>query len=198
MIKLVVGLGNPGVEYELTRHNIGFMAVDYWAKKYGADWKNHKKSNTLIAEITIAEERIKTILTKPQTFMNNSGRTAVKLLSFYNLLPKKMGLFKKEKANLSQILFVIHDDLDLPLGQFKISINRGSGGHRGVQSIINQLKTKNFGRLRIGINAPEKEKIGGEKFVMGKIKNEEMEKVNETIKKATMSLKQLLTTQITV
>jgi PTH1 family peptidyl-tRNA hydrolase len=189
---LIIGLGNPGEKYNLTRHNAGFMAVDYLAKKWSGSWQNHKKSNSLVTKIAATNGRPTIILAKPQTLMNNSGLAVVKLLSFYNLWPKKMSLFKKKESNLSQTLLIIHDDLDLPLGRFKISLNRGSAGHNGVQSIINQLKTKNFTRLRLGISTPKKNLIGGEKFVMEKFKNEEIIIINQTIKKATDEIASLL------
>jgi PTH1 family peptidyl-tRNA hydrolase len=189
---LIIGLGNPGEKYKLTRHNAGFMAVDYLAKKWNADWQTHKKSNALIAKTTAVSEGPAIILVKPQTLMNNSGLAVAKLLSFYNLWPKKMGLFKKKESDLSQTLLVIHDDLDLPLGRFKISVNRGSAGHRGVQSIIDQLKTKNFTRLRLGISTPKKNLIGGEKFVMEKFSDQEIKVINRVIKKATSEIASLL------
>ncbi len=134
---LIVGLGNPGKKYQLTRHNIGFQVVDEFVKKNNfPDFKISKKFNALISEGIV--DGAKVILAKPQTFMNNSGKAVKSLIRNWKL----------EIRNL----VVVHDDIDLPLGKIKISIGRGSAGHKGVQSIIDELATKNFVRFRIGIN----------------------------------------------
>lgn len=141
---LIVGLGNPGIKYQKTWHNIGFRAVD----------EIPKRNNLVMA--------------KPQSFMNNSGKTVKVLIKHYKLNPEN--------------LIIIHDDIDLPLGKFKIQKNRGSAGHKGVQSIIKELGTKNFWRIRIGI-CPQKGKPKNiEKFVLKKITKEE-KTIKEIIKK---------------
>lgn len=163
----IFGLGNPGIEYEHTRHNIG-------ARVLGALTEQGNKNKN------------KVTLVRPTTFMNQSGETVVKIIKN-----------KKTAANL----IVIHDDLDLPLGKFKISFGRGAGGHRGVESIIKKLKTKDFIRLRVGI-APttpsgKLKKPVGEKavidFILGKFKPPEELKLKKLILKLVEALETLLT-----
>ena len=115
--------------------------------------------------------------------MNNSGDAVAAVLSYYKLLPKKLGLIKTANADLSEILTVIHDDLDIELGKYKVSVNSRSAGHKGVQSIIDRLKTQNYKRLRIGIRAPGMEKIPADKFVMQKFNSEEKNIINRLILK---------------
>ena len=184
---IILGLGNPGKKYETTRHNAGFMAIDALAKKSGGSWETNKKFQAEICQTGDA------ILVKPQTFMNESGRSVQAILSYYKLLPKKFGLLKEKNSNLSEILTIIHDDLDIPLGQYKISVDSRSAGHNGVQSIINHLKTKNFRRIRIGIRAESAEKIPADlprrnemaagKFVLQKFSEEEVKAINSAIEK---------------
>lgn len=129
----IVGLGNPGEKYKNTRHNIGFRVIDEFREKNNfSEFRISQKFNAEISKGEIAGQSV--ILAKPQTFMNNSGKAVKSLL---------------------RNLFVIHDDIDLPLGKIKIVKNRGSAGHKGVESIIKELGTKNFIRFRIGIS-PEK------------------------------------------
>lgn len=170
-MKLIVGLGNPGEEYENTRHNIGFAAIEgFRFQVLGvSNWKFDKKLKAEIAKGEIDGEKI--ILAKPQTFMNNSGQ-AVKLFTTHYKLP-------------TNNLWIIHDDLDLPLGAFKISFAAGSAGHNGVQSIIDALKTKEFWRLRVGIGP----KIGaGEKFVLKPFKKTEQSLLNKTLEQVAEAL----------
>jgi len=164
---LVLGLGNPGKKFEKTRHNVGFLVVNEFRKKN--DFPDFKLSKKLAAEISegfLNSEEI--ILAKPQTFMNASGR-AVKMLN------KK---YRIKNADL----WVIHDDIDLPLGKIRISVGRSSAGHKGVQSIINEIRTKNFVRFRIGIK-PEEKQNKTEKFVLEKFKKDEEKNLKEIIEK---------------
>jgi len=174
-MQIIVGLGNPGEQYENTRHNAGFMAIDALALKLGLKWENSKKFKAELAKNESA------ILVKPQDFMNNSGQAVAAVLSYYKLLPRKLGLIKTADANLAETLTVIHDDLDIELGKFKISVDSRSAGHRGVESIINRLKTKNFKRVRIGIKTPALEKIPADKFVLQKLNDEEKTIINNLI-----------------
>ncbi len=173
--KIIVGLGNPGEQYKYTRHNFGFLAIDELARLLGLSWHKHKKFK---AKITKDKD---VILIKPLTFINKSGEVLEAILSYYKLLPKKLGLIKKRGCDLSQFLTVIHDDLDINFGKYKISINSRSAGHKGVQSIINHLKTKNFYRVRFGIKPPLDNKIPIEKFVLQKFNKEELKIVNQVI-----------------
>lgn len=149
---IIVGLGNPGEAYENTRHNTGRILVEAFRRKYGLpDWKEDKKRRALVSfgklktyppslrEIGASEGRGSLQLILPETFMNKSGVSLGSLL-------------KSKKAALR--LVVVHDDLDIPFGRFKISFNRSSGGHRGVESIVRFLKTEAFIRLRAGISPP--------------------------------------------
>jgi peptidyl-tRNA hydrolase, PTH1 family len=176
-MKIIIGLGNPGQEYENTRHNAGFMLVDKLAAEAGAAWKLNKRFKAEIAESTGV------FFIKPQTFMNNSGESVQAVLSYYKLLPKTLGILKTKGADLSQILTVAHDDLDIELGKYKVSVDSRSAGHNGVQSIINHLKTKNFQRIRLGIKkSTEQEKIPTDKFVLMKFGMEEKRKIEDAVR----------------
>ncbi|MBU4216632.1 aminoacyl-tRNA hydrolase [Candidatus Parcubacteria bacterium] len=175
MPTVLVGLGNPGDQYKLTRHNAGFLAIDKIVTSLGLSWETNKKFQ---AEICKNEQYI---FIKPQTFMNNSGQVVRAILSYYKLLPQKFLIFKESNADLSDELIVIHDDLDIELGKFKKSVDSRAAGHNGVQSIINHLKTKNFTRLRIGIKTKNLEKIPGVKFVLQRLPEEELTIINQTI-----------------
>jgi len=166
-MKLVVGLGNPGEEYKNTRHNIGFEIVDNITE---AAWKLNKKFNAEISEEKIGREKI--IFLKPQTFMNNSGRAVAAAACFYKIKPAD--------------ILVIHDDIDLPLGKIRIKKDGSSGGHRGVQSIVEALGTENFIRLKIGV-APETrpKNFDAANFVLKKFGKAEEKTLREANKKAT-------------
>ncbi len=181
--KIIVGLGNPGEEYAATRHNSGFIAVEILAAKLGAAFAFNKKFNADIAQSGDL------ILVKPQTFMNKSGQAVAAIMNYYKLLPKKtLGLFAKADVDLSDGLIVIHDDKDIELGKFKIGRNQGDAGHRGVQSIIQNLKTKNFTRVRLGVKTEALQKIPTDKFVLGKFNGEEMVEIKTIIEQATTNL----------
>jgi PTH1 family peptidyl-tRNA hydrolase len=177
---LIVGLGNPGKKYEKTRHNIGFRIIDEIAANFQFSPAPTKGGggvqsifNAKISKGEIANKEI--VLAKPQTFMNNSGK-AVK------------SLIKNLKLEIRNLI-IIHDDIDLPLGKIRIVKNRGSAGHKGVESIIRELKTKDFVRFRIGINQfaqNQKSKIKNQKldeFVLKKFSKGEEKIVKEVIKK---------------
>ena len=147
-MKIIVGLGNPGTEYDNTRHNVGFTALDILAGE-SAQFRVNKKFKALTYEDNGC------LFVKPLTFMNNSGFSVRAVLDFYGLLPKSLGLFRKKEIDLAEVLTVIHDDLDIEFGKFKTTLSSRSAGHRGVESIINSLKTQNFRRFRIGIKSAE-------------------------------------------
>lgn len=158
-MKIIVGLGNPGEKYQKSRHNAGWIFLDNLIKN--PIWRENKKFNALLYE------EGDYLFVKPLTYMNESGYCIRKIMDYYNLIPKKLGLFNKKNCDLSEILFIIQDELDLDFGKIKLSINSGSAGHRGVQSIINHLKTNNFKRLRLGIkNELLKNKIPADEFVL--------------------------------
>ena len=172
----IFGLGNPGAKYRHSRHNVGFMVVDALAERLGLTWRQNKKFNAKLAE------RESIMLVKPQTFMNNSGQAARALLDYYKILPKTLGILTARHSDLSNKLIVIHDDIDLPLEKFKIQTGRSAAGHRGVQSIINALKTQNFIRLRVGIaNELLRAKVPPDKFVLEKFSRAEKERLEKII-----------------
>ncbi len=135
--KLVVGLGNPGTGYSANRHNVGFMAVAHLAKSCGMHF-DKKKGDARIAEGTIADTPV--VLARPQTFMNASGRSVSALLRAFGLT--------------AEDLIVVHDDLDLPTGRIRIRKGGSSGGHKGIQSIIDSIGSADFSRIRVGIGRP--------------------------------------------
>lgn len=186
----IVGLGNPGEEYENTRHNTGRMAVEKLAKDLKEDFVFDKKSNAQISKTKIGKNPVTLIL--PDTFMNNSG----KAVSFF-LKPKN----GKDKSQ--QNLIVVHDDLDLPIGTIKISYNKGVGGHRGLNSVAKVVKTLEFVRVRVGIS-PSDTKGRAKKpganlspkvaekavidFILGKFKPKEIEILKKTFKKVSEAI----------
>ncbi|MEA1962828.1 MAG: aminoacyl-tRNA hydrolase [Patescibacteria group bacterium] len=171
-MKIIAGLGNPGEKYNNTRHNAGFMALDFLAEKKFLAWKFDKKFNINFIKHNDV------FFIKPLVFMNNSGAPLALFMNYYKLLPKKIGLIREKNSDFSQILTVIHDDLDIELGKYKISTNSRSAGHRGVQSIIDHLKTKNFTRVRIGIKNNKPKQMPVEKYVLQKFSEEEIKIIN--------------------
>lgn len=166
---LIIGLGNPGREFSRTRHNLGFQVLDHFQKRKNLlPFQSKKKVHSLISENLLLGKKI--ILAKPQTFMNNSGR-AVKLL------------LRKIKPDQ---IWVIQDDLDLPLGKMKISSNRGAGGHRGIESIIEEIGTNNFSRFRLGIKT--KHSSPSKTFVIQKFKLREKLAVPKMIQEAIFAI----------
>lgn len=170
MAYIIAGLGNPGQEYTNTRHNVGRIILQSLTKD---DFSFDKKINALVSEIKVGKEKVK--LVAPETFMNNSGKAIA-------------GLVKSIKA--AEKLIVIYDDFNLPLGKIRISFNRSSGGHNGLESIIKSIKTEAFVRIRIGL-APETAKglakvpHGDEKivkFILGRMKDEEIKEVKKMAK----------------
>jgi PTH1 family peptidyl-tRNA hydrolase len=173
-MKLIIGLGNPGNKYANNRHNTGFIILDELKSVWNfPDFEFSKKFNAEISEGNHEGEKI--ILAKPQTFMNNSGEAVQKIMSFYKLTPEN--------------ILVVHDDLDIDFGEFKISNDSGPAGHNGVQDIIEKIGTQNFKRFRVGIEGTEKRKtriIPGDEFVLQDFSSEEL----ETIKKLSKELLQ--------
>lgn len=137
-LKVIVGLGNPGSKYTETRHNAGFWFIEELAREYSASFRQEKKFHGEVAKISLAGEDI--WLLKPETFMNRSGLAVQSLMSFYRISADQ--------------LLVAHDEIDLPPGTAKLKTGGGHGGHNGLRDIINQLGTKDFHRLRIGVGHP--------------------------------------------
>lgn len=173
-MKLIIGLGNPGKKYQRTRHNIGFLVIDEIIRLYNFDQpKLNAKFDSEIVKGTI-EGKI-ALVAKPQTFMNNSGKAVRSIIDFYKISTND--------------LIVIHDDLDIRLGDYKISRNRSSAGHNGVQSVIDHLATKDFERIRIGIGIDDK-KIPTEDFVLSTFQASEDDTINRIIKDISLKIKE--------
>ena len=138
VLRLVVGLGNPGTQYEGTRHNIGFMALEQMASREGFSFRQQSKLHGLAAEHGIGESRLRLLM--PQTYMNDSGRSIRAALDWFGFTPEQ--------------LLVLVDDMDIPLGRLRLRAQGSAGGHNGLRSTIQHLGTQAFPRLRIGIGAP--------------------------------------------
>ena len=179
----IVGLGNPGEQYANTPRSAGFMVVDEFARRLEFPDFKMEPDGIMTAQKEIDGTCV--ILAKPQMLMNNSGKATTKLFAH-----KKVRRMKSYPN-----LWVINDDLDIPLGKIKIGKNRGSAGHKGVQSIIDQLKTKNFVRFRIGIQTPEVagKLIPPHKFVLKKITSKERGEFDKAVELAIDALKIALT-----
>lgn len=183
MAYIIVGLGNPGEEYKDTRHNAGRIILDALRKEFSKDeFEFDKKLNALVAEAKIGKEKVK--LVAPETYMNNSGKAVAPLVK-----TKKNA---KLKLTTADDLLVIYDDFQLPLGRMKVSYNKSSGGHNGLESVIKQVKTAAFPRLRVG-TAPADAKGNAkiphgedkiEKFILGPFKDEEMKVLKKMARKA--------------
>ena len=161
-MKMIVGLGNPGLEYDKTRHNVGFMVIDNYAKQYNVD-KFKEKFHGLYANIFHNNECF--ILLKPLSYMNLSGTVIKRFASFYKIKPED--------------IFVIHDDLDLPVGKIKVKFKGSSGGHNGINNIIENLKTEVFPRLKIGIS--KSDSINTRDYVIGEFNQKDLEIINKII-----------------
>lgn len=164
-MKLIVGLGNPGKEYENTRHNSGYMFVDYFAKKYNLNFK--EKMDAFYAETIICGEKV--IFIKPTTFMNLSGTAVKKYVDFY-------------KININDVL-VIYDDTSFEVGKIKIKPAGSSGGHNGINDIINKLKTEEIKRVKVGIS---KNPIDLSKYVLSNFNKEDKKLLDELLTKCEM------------
>ena len=149
-MKLVIGLGNPGPEYERTRHNVGFRVVDKLAAKLGWKW-TERRSRAILASGTIGSEKV--VLAKPITYMNLSGGAVGELVRWYKIQPEDV--------------LVIFDDLDLPVGKIRLRARGSAAGHNGLDDIIRHLHTNAFPRLRVGIGHPTNSRMNGRDYVLG-------------------------------
>lgn len=173
---LIAGLGNPGREYEDTRHNAGFRCADALVKAYNLAYAPKKQSKARIAEGTIAEKRV--LIAKPQTFMNLSGSSVQGLAAFYKIPPAR--------------ILVIYDDLDLPPGTLRIRAKGGSGGHKGMTDIIQRLGTQDFPRIRFGIGRPP-DKMDPAAFVLRRFDSDDLVRVEQTVERAIKAVEVWLT-----
>ena len=156
-MKLIVGLGNPGLKYENTRHNCGFMAIDFYAGKHDLSFKS--KFNGLYSKQIINNETV--IVLKPQTFMNLSGECVREFVNYFDI-------------DLDDVL-IIHDDVDFEIGTFKVKVKGSSGGHNGMKNILENLKVESINRIRVGIS---KNNIPLIDYVLQKFSKEDLDKLN--------------------
>ena len=163
-MKLIVGLGNPGIEYQFTPHNIGFLAVDRIAEQCGVMIDN-RHCKALTARTRIGNEEI--LLAKPETYMNLSGMSVLELVRKYEVHPQ-------------QDVLVIYDELDLPLGMIRVRPRGSSAGHNGMQSIMNALQSEEIARIRIGV-APDDPRKGGAKYILAPFRKSMLGPLDEAL-----------------
>jgi peptidyl-tRNA hydrolase, PTH1 family len=174
-VKLIVGLGNPGEEYRLTPHNLGFLAIDRIAGDWGVEVRN-RQCRALTGRTLIGEEPV--LLAKPETYMNLSGLSVGELLAKNELKPESD-------------LIVIQDELDFPLGTFRIHRQRSSAGHNGIESIIGALGTQDFLRIRIGV-APDHKVEDGQRYLLAPLRKAELNVVDEVLDTVQEAVKVIL------
>ena len=174
-MKLIVGLGNPGIEYQFTPHNLGFLAIDRIAGNLGVEVRN-RQCRALTARTIIADQMV--LLAKPETFMNLSGLAVRELLREYEAAPESD-------------LIVIQDELDFPLGTLRIHTRRSSAGHNGIESLIGVLGTQDFLRIRLGV-APERKVEDGAAYLLAPMKKKDLEVVDKMLDTAEEAVKLIL------
>lgn len=164
---LIVGLGNPGKEYDLTRHNVGFEVLDRFVSKHTEmqDWINKKDLKCHFSQGQFGDTRV--YLIKPTTFMNLSGEAVQAVMNFYKIAP--------------DFITVIHDELDIKFGQIRLRVGGGSAGHNGIKSVTQHI-TEQYGRIRIGIGPKTPEQIDSADFVLQKFSSEEQDQLNNLAK----------------
>ncbi len=175
-MKLIVGLGNPGIEYQFTPHNLGFLVVDRIASERGVEIRN-RQCRALTARTQVGDEPV--LLAKPETFMNLSGLSVRELVAEYEAKPEAD-------------LIVIQDELDFPLGTLRIHTRRSSAGHNGIESIIGALGTQDFLRIRIGV-APEHKVEDGERYLLSPFRKADLAVVDGMLDTAAEAVKAILT-----
>lgn len=164
---LIVGLGNPGLKYERSRHNVGFITLDYLAKEAGVS-VNRSRFKALVGEATVSGQRV--LLMKPQTFMNNSGEAVGEALRWYKLPPER--------------LIVFSDDVSLEPGRVRVKANSSAGGHNGLKSIIYHANSEAFPRVKIGVGAPPNPEYPMPDWVLGSFNEADGRAVTDAIKRA--------------
>jgi peptidyl-tRNA hydrolase, PTH1 family len=174
-VKLIVGLGNPGIEYQFTPHNMGFLAVDRIAEQYGVRVSN-RQCRALTGRAMIAEHEV--LLAKPETYMNLSGMSVRELV-------------REHAVDVAQDLIVIYDELDLPLGAIRIRQRGSSAGHNGMESLIGALGSEEFVRMRLGIG-PDHPVKDGARYVLGQFKKSQYAVVDEELDAAAEAVKVIL------
>ena len=169
-MKMIVGLGNIGTRYDETRHNTGFMVVDQLARDYHLGAFTHLKQEAVAVSGVINGEKV--MLVKPTTFMNDSGRAVGPLVDYYDI-------------DLDDLV-IVNDDLDMPVGKVRLKTHGASGGHNGLKSIISALGTKNFNRVKVGIDHPQHGTVVS--HVLGKFSKEERPKFDQAVEQAEHAL----------
>jgi PTH1 family peptidyl-tRNA hydrolase len=182
-VKLVVGLGNPGIEYQFTPHNAGFLAIDRIAEDCGVVLSN-RRGRALTAKVKLAGQDV--LLVKPETYMNLSGLSVAALMQEF------------EVADASQDLIVLHDDLAFPLGALRINERGSGGGHNGIKSILGVLGTEDWVRIRIGVGkqalADGREvKAGGKEYLLAPMRKQELTVLDEVLDRASSAVEMVLT-----
>ncbi len=175
-MKLIVGLGNPGIEYQFTPHNLGFLAVDRLAQQYLVEVRN-RQCRALTARAVVGSETV--LLAKPETFMNLSGLSVRELVTNHDIKPETD-------------LIVIQDELDFPLGTIRIHQRRSSAGHNGIESIVGALGTQDFLRIRMGV-APERKVADGVAYLLSPLRKAELRVVDEMLDTTAEAVKTILT-----
>jgi len=175
-VKLIVGLGNPGIEYQFTPHNLGFLTIDRIANDLGVEVRN-RQCRAVTARTTIGSDEV--LLAKPETYMNLSGLAVRELVAKYEVRPETD-------------LIVIYDELDLPLGTIRIRQRGSSAGHNGVESLIGALGTQEFLRIRLGI-APDRKVSDSIKYVLTPFRKAQLKVVDEVLDQAAEAVKVILT-----
>jgi PTH1 family peptidyl-tRNA hydrolase len=175
-VKLIVGLGNPGPEYEFTPHNVGFLAIEILADQLGVEVRN-RQCRALTARVEIGTEPV--VLAKPETYMNLSGQAVRCLLESLEIMPE---------ANL----IVIQDELDFPLGTLRIQRARSSAGHNGIESILDSLGTNDFLRIRIGV-APEHKPRDGKEYLLAPMRKPQLKAIESALIDAAEAVKMIVT-----
>jgi len=174
-VKVIVGLGNPGIEYQFTPHNLGFLAIDRIAGNLGMEVRN-RQCRALTARAVIGDQTV--LLAKPETFMNLSGIAVRELVREYDVQPE-------------QDLIVLQDELDFPLGTLRIHTRRSSAGHNGIESIIGALGTQDFLRIRMGV-APEHKVSDGQGYLLSPLRKKELEVVDGVLNTAEDAVQMIL------
>lgn len=172
---VLVGLGNPGGEYAMTRHNIGFLFLDYLADRHGLTMKGSKwQADTAKGALWGCQA----LLCKPMTYMNRSGNAVGQMVRFYDLEPGRV--------------VVIHDDLDLPFGRLRLVANRGAGGHNGIKSIIDHLGTRDFPRIRVGVGRPPGETAASD-YVLSRFSGDEQRELPDLFARIEEAVERIMT-----
>jgi PTH1 family peptidyl-tRNA hydrolase len=174
-VKLIVGLGNPGIEYQFTPHNLGFLTIDRIANECGVEVRN-RQCRALTGRVVIGSETV--LLAKPETFMNLSGISVRELVS-------------KHEVRVEEDLVVIQDELDFPLGTLRLQRRRSSAGHNGIESIINALGTQDFLRIRMGV-APDRKIEDGMSYLLAPFRKAQLKIVDEMLDVAADAVKAIL------